>query len=171
MPTPRASSTTPSRRPASKGSAPHAVQLLKADHAEVKKLLKEYDKLAKEQAPDEERQALATQICQQLTVHATIEEEIFYPAAREVLGEEDDLVDEATVEHGSAKELISKIESMSPDEDLYDATVKVLGEYIQHHVKEEQDELFPKLTRKMDMREIGQRLQERKEELMQERTH
>jgi hemerythrin-like domain-containing protein len=147
------------------------VQLLKADHAEVKKLLKEYDKLAKEQASDEERQALATQICQQLTVHATIEEEIFYPAAREVLGDEDDLVDEATVEHGSAKELIAKIEAMSPDEDLYDATVKVLGEYIQHHVKEEQDELFPKLTRKMDMREIGQRLQERKEELMQERTH
>jgi hemerythrin-like domain-containing protein len=103
-----------------------------------------------------------------LTVHATIEEEIFYPAARDVLPEED-LVDEATVEHATAKDLIAQIESMLPDEDLYDAKVKVLGEYIDHHVKEEEEEMFPKVrSAGLDVAAVGEQLKARQEELMSE---
>ena len=87
---------------------------------------------------------MAEQICQMLTVHATIEEELFYPAAREALGEDADLVDEADIEHASAKELIAQIEGSSPEDDHFDARVKVLGEYIDHHVKEEEGEMFPR---------------------------
>src|SRR5207344_2725761 len=93
-------------------SAPDAIALLKADHAEVKKCFQSYQKLVDAQADASERQALAEQICLLLTVHATVEEEIFYPAARELLGEDADLVDEADVEHASAKELIAQIQSM-----------------------------------------------------------
>jgi len=111
--------------------------------------------------------ALAARICRELTVHAQIEEEIFYPAAREVLRDED-LIDEATVEHASAKDLIAQIESSSPGDDLFDAKVKVLGEYINHHVKEEQNELFPKMRQtSLDLTEIGQRMMARKQELLE----
>jgi hemerythrin superfamily protein len=151
-------------------ATPDAIKLLTQDHAEVKKLFKEYEKLAKDEADGEERQALAEQICGMLTVHAQIEEEIFYPAAREVLDEEElDLVDEANVEHASAKDLIAQIQGMSPDEDLYDAKVKVLGEYIEHHVKEEEKELFPSVKKaKLDVKSLGEELLQRKEELMAE---
>ena len=84
-----------------------------------------------------------SEICVTLTVHATIEEELFYPAAREA-EVETDLLDEAEVEHASAKDLIAQIEGMGPDDELYDAKVTVLGEYIDHHVKEEEGEMFPK---------------------------
>lgn len=150
------------------GSKPaelNAIDLLKEDHKEVKALFKKYEKLAKAEAPAAEREALAKEICTMLTVHAQIEEEIFYPAAREVLPEED-LVDEATVEHASAKDLIAQIEGMSAEEDLYDAKVKVLGEYIDHHVKEEEEEMFPKVRRPMDIKQVGAQLQARKDELM-----
>jgi hemerythrin-like domain-containing protein len=101
-------------------------------------------------------------------VHATIEEEIFYPAAREGIKDED-LVDEATVEHASAKDLIAQIQQSEPDEELYDAKVKVLGEYIDHHVKEEEGELFPQARRaKLDLDALGEQLLERKSELMSE---
>jgi hemerythrin superfamily protein len=143
----------------------NAIDLLKQDHKEVKTLFKKYEKLAKAEAPAAEREVLAKEICTMLTVHAQIEEEIFYPAAREVLPEED-LVDEATVEHASAKDLIAQIEGMSADDALYDAKVKVLGEYIDHHVKEEEEEMFPKVRRPMDIREVGAQLQARKDELM-----
>ena len=103
-----------------------------------------------------------------LTAHATIEEEIFYPAARDA-GVEGDLLDEAEVEHASAKDLIAQIRSMSPDDDLYDAKVKVLGEYVDHHVREEEDEMFPKCRKAdMDLAELAQQLSERKAELMEE---
>jgi hemerythrin superfamily protein len=148
-----------------------AIALLKADHAEVKKCFKEYQKLVDAEADSDQRQELAEQICMLLTVHATIEEEIFYPAAREVLGEDADLVDEADVEHASAKDLIAQIQGMDPDDDLYDAKVKVLGEYIDHHVKEEQDEMFPKVKEAgLDTKALGEQLQSRKEELMTEET-
>jgi len=145
-----------------------ATLLLTRDHNEVKKLFKEYEKLADAEADGEERQELAAQICTMLTVHATVEEEIFYPAAREA-EVESDLLDEAEVEHASAKELIAQIESMGPDDELYDAKVKVLGEYVDHHVQEEEGELFPQCRKAdMDLAELAQQLAERKAELMEE---
>ena len=142
-----------------------ATALLERDHAEVKKLFKQYEKLADAQAEGEERQALAERICAMLTVHATIEEEIFYPAAREA-EVEDDLLDEAEVEHATAKDLIAQIQGIGPDDDLYDAKVTVLGEYIDHHVQEEEGEMFPKCRRaKMDLTGLAAALAERKAEL------
>jgi len=103
-----------------------------------------------------------------LTAHATIEEEIFYPAARDA-GVEGDLLDEAEVEHASAKDLIAQIRSMSPDDDLYDAKVRVLGEYIDHHVDEEEGEIFPRCREaKMDLAGLGESIAERKSELLVE---
>lgn len=170
--TPTASKKTPatakSPSPARSVSA-DAIALLKADHAEVKKCFEDYQKLVDAEADGEERQPLAEQICMLLTVHAAIEEEIFYPAARELLGDDADLVDEADVEHASAKELIAQIQGMEPDDDHYDAKVKVLGEYIDHHVKEEQDEMFPKVKKAgMDTKAIGEELAARKQALMAE---
>jgi len=147
-----------------------AVALLKADHKEVKGLFKQYEKMADAEADGEERQALAEQICDMLTIHATIEEEIFYPAARES-EVESDLLDEAEVEHASAKDLIAQIKAMGPDEELYDAKVKVLGEYINHHVEEEEGEMFPKCRKaKMDLVTLGSELEMRKSELMGEKA-
>jgi len=167
---PTAQPTTKARRPAkrvSSASGPDALTLLKKDHAEVKALFKQYDKLAKADADAADREGVASQICEMLTVHATIEEEIFYPAAREVLsGDKEDLLDEAEVEHASAKDLIAQIQSTDAQDELYDAKVKVLGEYIDHHVKEEQDEMFPKLKGKLDMKGIGAQLLARKNELL-----
>ena len=123
-----------------------AVDLLTDDHLEVGALFKQYDKLAKKEAPAEQRRTLAQTICGMLTAHTTIEEEIFYPAARRA-GIDADLLDEADIEHASAKELITQIEGGNPDDDHYDAKVKVLGEYITHHVVEEHTEMFPKCRR------------------------
>ena len=128
-----------------------AVDLLTDDHLEVGALFKQYDKLAKKEAPAEQRRTLAQTICGMLTAHTTIEEEIFYPAARRA-GIDADLLDEADIEHASAKELITQIEGGDPDDDHYDAKVKVLGEYITHHVVEEHTEMFTKCRRsKMDL--------------------
>jgi len=151
-----------------RGAKDDAVAQLKQDHAEVRKLFAEYDELATDEAEGEERQALAEQICAMLTAHATIEEEIFYPAVRDA-GVEGDLLDEAEVEHASAKDLIAQIRSMSPDDDLYDAKVRVLGEYIDHHVDEEEDEIFPRCREaKMDLAGLGESIAERKSELLVE---
>ena len=159
-------------RPAAKSSPDDAIKLLMADHKEVKALFKDYEKLVKDEAADEEKQALAEEICMKLTVHATVEEELFYPAAREVLGEDEDLIDEADVEHATAKELIAQIQASSPAEELYDAKVKVLGEYIDHHVKEEEGEIFPKVKKGgMDTAALGAEIAQRKEELMSEMGH
>lgn len=147
-----------------------AIKLLTEDHKEVKALFKQYEKLVKDEADDEDKQQIALEICLKLTVHATVEEEIFYPAARDALGEEADLVDEADIEHASARELIAQIEASSPEEDdHYDARVKVLGEYIDHHVKEEEGEMFTKLKKsELDLDALGDDMAARKEELMTE---
>jgi hemerythrin superfamily protein len=145
-----------------------ATTLLMKDHKDVKALFRRYEKLAKAQADREERQELAWQICSMLTVHATIEEEIFYPAIRAV-GVDEGLLDEAEVEHASAKELIAQIRGMGPDDELYDAKVKVLGEYVNHHVEEEEGEMFPKARRaKADLEGLAAQLKARKEALMAE---
>jgi hemerythrin superfamily protein len=145
-----------------------ALALLTADHKEVKQLFKSYDSLVEAEAEDDEKEALAEQICTMLTVHAAIEEEIFYPAARENIDEQD-LLDEAEVEHATAKDLIEQIQDMDPEEDLFDAKVKVLGEYVAHHVKEEEDELFPKVKSSgLDLQALGEELAARKQQLMAE---
>lgn len=141
-----------------------AIALLKADHKEVDAMFKAYEKTDDDAA----KQELADKICMALTVHAQIEEEIFYPAAYEALDEEgDDLLDEAEVEHASCKALIAEIETMSVGEPLFDAKIKVLGEYIKHHVEEEETELFPECRdAKMDLKALGEQLAMRKQELM-----
>lgn len=162
------SKATGSSRSSARSGPPDAVQLLVADHKEVKKLFKEYEKLVEAEAADDDKKALAEQICMLLTVHAQIEEEIFYPATRESI-EEQDLLDEAEVEHASAKDLIAQIQGMEPSEELYDAKVIVLGEYVDHHVKEEESEMFPKVKKSdLDLDAIGEELSARKEELMLE---
>jgi hemerythrin superfamily protein len=144
-----------------------AIDLLTQDHKEVKALFKQYEKLVESEEDTETRQALADEICNMLTIHAMVEEELFYPAAREALGKDADLIDEADIEHESAKELIAQIKTSSPDDDHYDAKVKVLGEYIDHHVKEEEGEIFPKAKKaKLDIAGIGAAIAARKESLM-----
>ena len=139
-----------------------AARLLKADHREVEGFFTEYQRLD----DDEEKQALADKICLALTVHAAIEEEVFYPAAREQI-EDDDLMDEAQVEHASAKRLIAEIQEMQAGDDLFDAKVKVLGEYVRHHVQEEEKEMFPEARdAKLDLAALGEQLAARKAELM-----
>ncbi len=145
-----------------------AIELLLADHRNVEKLFKKYEKLVEDEGSYNEKEALAATICAALTVHAQIEEEIFYPAARDILDEED-LIDEAVVEHATAKDLIAQLSDMSPDDDLYDAKVKVLSELIEHHVEEEEDEMFPKLKKlKLDTASLGPQMAERKQELVEE---
>lgn len=139
-----------------------AIKLLKADHREVEGYFKAYDKLEDEA----EKKALAERICVALTVHTQIEEEIFYPAAREGI-DDDDLLDEAEVEHASAKQLIAEIRAMEPGEPLYDAKVTVLGEYVSHHVEEEESEMFPEARDSdLDLKALGIQLAERKAALM-----
>ena len=153
-------------------STPDACSLLDADHRAVKKLFNQYDELAGSKAKSsvEARRQLAMQICMELTVHAQIEEEIFYPAVRGAIKEQD-LLDEATVEHASAKDLIAQIQEATEMDDMFDAKVKVLGEYIDHHVKEERNEMFPKArASKLDLVAMRDELQARKEELMAEQT-
>lgn len=141
-----------------------AIALLKKDHAEVKAMFKQYEELGERAFASKKK--LADKICLELTKHATAEEEIFYPKVREVAEESEDLVDEATVEHASAKDLIAQICSMDPHDELYDAKVKVLGEYIDHHVQEEEKEMFPKAKKSgLDMAELGEQIQARKDEI------
>jgi hemerythrin superfamily protein len=148
-----------------------ACDLLDADHKAVKKMFKEYEELtgSKARSVAQKKLDLARQICHELTVHAQIEEEIFYPALREVL-KDTDMLAEAEVEHQSAKDLIAQIESMPEADEMFDAKVKVLGEYIDHHVKEEKNEIFPKArsARKLDLIAMRDELMARKEELMGE---
>jgi hemerythrin-like domain-containing protein len=143
-----------------------AVSLLSADHAEVKQMFETYKQLVEEDGGDDEKLALAEQICLALTVHADIEEELFYPAMRESI--DDDLaLDEAEVEHAAAKDLIAQILAMDPDDALFDAKVLVLGEYVDHHVEEEESEIFPAAEKSgIDLDALGAELAERKQELM-----
>lgn len=146
---------------------PDAVALLKADHRKVEGLFEKF-----EHARDAERKkALVQEICTELMVHTTIEEEIFYPACKDQI-EDDDLLDEAYVEHDGAKVLIAELLASEPDADFYDAKVKVLSEMIKHHVKEEEkraEGLFAEAKAAgLDMAGLGGRMMERKQELMAE---
>jgi hemerythrin superfamily protein len=144
-----------------KSSAMDALTLLRADHKHVSALFEAYENARS----TKRKQELSKEICSELKVHTTIEEEIFYPALRRVKGMED-MLDEANVEHAGAKHLIGEIERSSPGDDYYDARIKVLSEYIRHHVKEEQDEIFPKAKKsKIDLQALGEQLAQRKMEL------
>jgi hemerythrin superfamily protein len=146
------------------GEGTNAIDLLKKDHEEVEQLFDQFED-AKEDDNDEMRAALASSICSALTVHAQIEEELFYPAMRKV-AELGDLIDEAAVEHQSLKDLIAQVEGMRPGDDLFDAKVKVLSEYVKHHVKEEEGEIFPEAKDSdIDLDALGRKLAARKAEL------
>lgn len=148
-----------------------ACDLLDADHRSVKKLFKEYESLMKSntEVAVQRKHKVALAICTHLTVHAIIEEEIFYPAFRAAIGDVA-LIDEAEVEHQTAKYLISQIERMSDPQEKQDAKVIVLGEYIDHHVEEERKEIFPKAraSKKIDLVSMRDALQARKTALLSE---
>lgn len=154
-------------KPGSKGGrGKDAIALLTDDHKKVKKLFKDFAKLKDGDGSANEKSALVKEICTELSVHAKAEEEIFYPAVRKAI-DDGDLMDEADIEHAGAKSLIAQLEAMKPGDDHYDAKVTVLGELIDHHVKEEQDEMFPKARKaKVDTVQLGERIAARKQQLL-----
>ena len=161
--TARPTKATPkSAAPGAKG----AIALLTEDHVNVKKMFKAFEKLKEGDGSGDAKAALVEKICRELTVHAEVEEEIFYPAVRAAI-DDDDLMDEADVEHAEVKELISQLEGMQPGDDHYDAKVTVLGENVEHHVKEEQDEMFVMAKNaKVDTAELGAQMVARKKQLL-----
>ncbi len=160
--------SSPAKTKTRASRAPNAITMLTEDHAKVRKMFKQFEKAKDDDAAQKEE--LVRQICAELTVHTQLEEEIFYPAAREAL-QEQDLLDEAEVEHASAKSLIEQLSGMQPEDDLYDAKVTVLGEYVEHHVKEEEKQLFPKVRKaRLDLDEMADQMSARKSELMEQST-
>ena len=159
--------TATARAPAAAKRQKDACDLLDADHKAVKAMFKEYESLSENRSRSTaKKRQLADRICKDLTVHATIEEEIFYPAVRKAI-KDNALLNEATVEHASAKDLIAQLKAMDPADEMFDAKVTVLGEYIDHHVKEERTEMFPKArASKLDLTSMVEQLKQRKEELM-----
>lgn len=144
-----------------------AIALLTEDHRKVQGLFKEFESLKEDGGGSAQKAELVQQICTELTIHALVEEEIFYPAVRKAI-DDDDLMDEADVEHTSAKALIIELMTGRPGDDHYDAKVTVLGEYINHHVKEEEGEMFPKARKEVDTAALGKKLAARKAQLMEE---
>jgi hemerythrin superfamily protein len=146
------------------GKKEDAIALLKEDHRAVEKLFKEFE----EAKGEGRKEKLAQRICLELTVHTQIEEEIFYPACEGKVDE--DKLKEAFVEHDAAKLLMAEIESGSgKSDDFFDAKVQVLSEQIDHHVKEEEGELFPEVRKAdIDLEALGERLAERKKELLKD---
>jgi hemerythrin superfamily protein len=142
----------------------NAIDLLKRDHDEVEDLFKQFE--ASEERDTASRGELAMRICAALAVHAEIEEELFYPALRRGARDAADLLDEAAVEHQSLKDIIERLRAASPSDPLFNAGVKVLSEYVKHHVHEEEDEIFPKAkTSDVDLDKLGARMAQRKDEL------
>jgi len=149
-------------KPNSPPKAQDATALLRADHQLVRSLFADYD--ATKSVAKKKR--LVAQICTELSVHAQLEEEIFYPAVKAAM-KDHSLVSEAVVEHATLKDLIAQVEGIEPDGEMFDAKIKVLSEYVKHHVKEEQNEIFPKAkSTNLDMAELGARLTQRKSELL-----
>ena len=143
-----------------------AIALLRADHKAVAALFAEYENV---RAPSKKK-LLVAKICAELSVHAQVEEEIFYPAVKKALADTE-LVPEAIIEQATMKDLIAQVEGIEPDGEMFDAKVKVLSEYVKHHVKEEHTEMFPKAkATSLDMLELGGRIAERKKVLLAERA-
>lgn len=136
--------------------------MLRADHKHVSELFDAYEKAR----ATKKKQALVARICTELTVHAQLEEEIFYPAVKRAL-KDTELIPEATVEHATLKDLIAQVRDVPAEGEMFEARMKVMSEYVKHHVKEEQNEMFPKArATKLDMMELGAQLAARKEELL-----
>jgi hypothetical protein len=145
--------------------APDAIDLLDADHLLVHSLFERYRDLVRTKAAAPDRRALAEEICMELTIHAKLEDELFYPAVREVL-RDDDLVDEAEEQHGSAREFIAQILTGSPEDELYDAKVAVLAGYVERHVRQEREQVFNRLLASgLDLHALAASIATRKEEL------
>lgn len=140
-------------------SIPHdAITMLIADHKKVKALFEQFEKLSDRSKVNKKK--IADQICLELTIHTQIEEQVFYPAIRGPIKDQG-LMDEALVEHASAKELIAEIMDMGPGDDLYNAKIKVLSEQIEHHVGEEEGDMFPKVRKtKINLVALGTEMAE-----------
>jgi hemerythrin superfamily protein len=145
------------------------IAILSEDHRRVDDMFDEYE-ATKDESDDDAKEERVAAICLALTVHATVEEELFYPAARDALDEEDaEMIDEAEVEHSTVKDLIAELADMTPSDDLYDAKVKVLSEYVRHHVQEEEDQIFPAIRdTDLDLETLGEDVAARREQLMDE---
>jgi len=160
----RKTAKAPSRTVARKAIAPatqEATALLRADHKRVSALFEQYEKTRS----GARKKALVADICMELGIHAQVEEEIFYPAVKAALKDKV-LIPEATVEHATLKELIAQVEGKEPDGEMFDAKIKVMSEYVKHHVKEEQTEIFPKARKtKLDLQALGAQIEARKVEL------
>ena len=143
-----------------------AIDMLKQDHDKVEKAFKEFEHLAREDA--EACHDLVMSVCEELKIHTTLEEEIFYPAVHDAIDDEE-IMNEAAVEHETARMLIEQLENMPEDDPNYHATFKVLGEYVRHHVREEEGAMFPAARKtSLDFAALGARMRERREELMGE---
>lgn len=150
--------------PKTRSKSAAAIEMLKEDHAKVKKAFKEFENM--DRSDTETCRQVVQTVCDDLKVHTTLEEEIFYPAVREAI-EDEDIMNEASVEHETAKMLIDQLENMEPDDPNYFATFTVLGEYVMHHVKEEEGEMFPQAKKSdIDLEALGTRMKERKSELL-----
>jgi hemerythrin superfamily protein len=148
-------------------TAPDAIELLTQDHRAVEALFQRYEEI-KDKGDDDAKLELAENICLALIIHTQIEEEIFYPAIKKPI-DDDEIIQESLVEHQAAKDLIALIEDSDPDEELFDARVHVLSEEVEHHVKEEEEEMFPEVREaKLDLKALGRKLAERKQQLIEE---
>lgn len=143
----------------------HAIDLLDADHLAIHGLFQAYRELVAKRAPALQRRALAEQICLELTIHAKLEEELFYPVVREAL-QDDDLVDESEEQHGSARDFVAQILAAAPEDELYDAKVAVLAEYVERHVRQEREQVFNRvLASGIDLVAIARAITVRRQEL------
>ena len=160
---------TTTSKPDGTHSAPKAmgaIEILRADHKLVSGLFAEYEKTRL----TSKKRDIVARICDALSVHAQVEEEILYPAVKRALKDKE-MVPEATVEHASLKALIAQVEGVEPDGEMFDAKIKVLSEYVEHHVNEEQTEMFPKVkASKLDLSALGAEIAARKQELQAEKN-
>ncbi|MGZ3237936.1 MAG: hemerythrin domain-containing protein [Burkholderiaceae bacterium] len=159
------SGATHARKSTSHSTKHDAISVLSEDHKQVQAMFKQFEKLTGHKNNEDKKKELVQEICVALTIHTKAEEELFYPVAREAISDRE-MLDEAYVEHASAKELIKQLQTMRPGEDFYDAKVLVLGEYINHHIKEEESKIFPAMKKaKVDLETLGENISQRKDEL------
>lgn len=169
----KASSRSPAKSAAQRSGRTKTTEndvlgLLAADHKNVTKMFEQFEKMKKD-GDDESKQKLVERACAALTLHARLEEEIFYPVARETLEDADVLLDEAQVEHACAKQLITELNAMRPGDELYEAKFTVLGEYVKHHIEEEEKQIFPKMKKTgIDLESMAEELRHRRAELREE---